>query len=87
MLAQQLLKEVFHQITYLTDKVMAKVIITQVKSGIDRPENQKRTLVALGLSKLNRPVEKEVTPQIKGMINKVRHLIDVKEIQNLRKWT
>ena len=59
---------------------MAKVIITQVKSGIDRPENQKRTLVALGLSKLNRPVEKEVTPQIKGMINKVRHLIDVKEI-------
>ncbi len=59
---------------------MAKVIITQVKSGIDRPEDQKRTLVALGLSKLNRPVEKEVTPQIKGMINKVRHLIDVKEI-------
>ena len=59
---------------------MAKVKITLVKSGIDRPERQKRTLRALGLGKMNRSVEKEVTPQIQGMINTVQHLIDVKEL-------
>ena len=58
---------------------MSKVKITLVKSGIDRPERQKRTLMALGLGKMNRTVEKELTPQIKGMINKVKHLIEVKE--------
>lgn len=56
---------------------MAKVKIKLVKSGIDRPERQKRTLNALGLTKLNRTVEKEVTPQIEGMINRVRHLVEI----------
>jgi len=51
--------------------------ITQVKSGIDRPERQKRTLVALGLRKLNAFREVEATPQILGMIKKVNHLIKV----------
>lgn len=58
---------------------MAKVIITQVKSTIDRPERQKRTIKALGLGKINRSVEVEKTPQIAGMINKVNHLVSVKE--------
>ncbi|MFY0591327.1 MULTISPECIES: 50S ribosomal protein L30 [Roseivirga] len=58
---------------------MAKVIITQVKSTIDRPERQKRTIKALGLGKINRSVEVENTPQIAGMINKVNHLVSVKE--------
>jgi large subunit ribosomal protein L30 len=58
---------------------MAKVTITLVKSGIDRPERQKRTLRALGLGKMNRSVEKEMTPQIKGMIDTVLHLVEVKE--------
>ncbi len=58
---------------------MAKVIVTQVKSTIDRPERQKRTIQALGLGKINRSVEVELTPQIAGMINKVNHLITVKE--------
>jgi large subunit ribosomal protein L30 len=58
---------------------MAKVKITLVKSGIDRPERQKRTLKALGLGKMNRTVEKEMTPQIQGMIHTVKHLIEVKE--------
>ena len=58
---------------------MAKVKITLVKSGIDRPERQKRTLAALGLNKMQRTVEKELTPQIAGMINKVKHLVEVKE--------
>lgn len=59
---------------------MAKVKITLVKSGIHRPEDQKRTLSALGLRKLNRSIEVENTPQIQGMINKVKHLIEFKEI-------
>lgn len=59
---------------------MAKVKITLVKSGIDRPKDQKATIVALGLKKLNSSVEVENTPQIAGMINKVNHLLKVEEI-------
>ena len=58
---------------------MSKVTIKLVKSGIHRPERQKRTLMALGLGKLQRTVEKELTPQIKGMISKVKHLVEVIE--------
>jgi large subunit ribosomal protein L30 len=56
---------------------MATIKIKQVKSGIDRPERQKRTLQALGFRKLNQTLEKEATPQILGMINKVAHLVTV----------
>jgi large subunit ribosomal protein L30 len=56
---------------------MAKIKIKQVVSRINRPANQKRTLDALGLHKLNQTVEKEATPQILGMINNVRHLVEV----------
>lgn len=56
---------------------MAKIKIKQVKSRINRPANQKRTLDALGLRKMNQVVEKEDTPQVLGMINKVRHLVEV----------
>lgn len=59
---------------------MKKIKITQVKSGIDRPERQKQTLIALGLKKLNASREVEATPQILGMINKVTHLIKVEEV-------
>ena len=59
---------------------MAKVQVTQIKSTIDRPERQKRTIQALGLGKINRTVEHELTPQIAGMINKVNHLVSVKEL-------
>jgi large subunit ribosomal protein L30 len=59
---------------------MQKYKITQIKSGIDRPERQKRTLVALGITRLNRPIEVEGTPQIMGMINKVQHLVKVEEL-------
>lgn len=59
---------------------MAKVQITQVRSVIKRPKNQKLTIKALGLGKINRTVEKELSPQISGMINKVSHLVAVKEI-------
>lgn len=56
---------------------MAKIKITQVKSAIDRPKDQKATLVALGFRKLNQTVEHEATPQILGMVNKVKHLVKV----------
>ncbi len=59
---------------------MAKVKVTLVKSGIDRPKDQKATIVALGLKKLNSTVEVENTPQIAGMINKINHLLKVEEI-------
>jgi large subunit ribosomal protein L30 len=59
---------------------MKKIKVTQVKSTIDRPERQKRTMVALGLRKLHATVEVEATPQILGMVSKVNHLVKVEEI-------
>ena len=56
---------------------MAKIAIKQVKSSIGRPASQKATLDALGLKKMNQVVEKEATPQVLGMVNKVRHLVEV----------
>jgi large subunit ribosomal protein L30 len=56
---------------------MGRVKITQVKSVIDRPLRQKNTMVALGLRKMHSTVEHEATPQIQGMINKVKHLVKV----------
>ena len=56
---------------------MAKILIKQVKSRINRPARQKKTLDALGLKKLNQVVEKEATPQVLGMVNAVRHLVEV----------
>jgi len=56
---------------------MSKVKIKQVRSRIGRPKDQKLTLDALGLRKMNRIVEHNATPQIMGMINKVKHLIAI----------
>ncbi len=58
---------------------MATIKIQQTKSRIGAPKDQKRTLDALGLTKLNRVVEKEDTPIIRGMIRKVHHLVTVVE--------
>ena len=58
---------------------MKKIKITLVKSPIDRPERQKKTLKALGLNKLNATKEVAATPQILGMVNKVNHLVKVEE--------
>ena len=56
---------------------MEKIRIVQIKSKIGRPKDQKRTLEALGLKKINGVVEHTATPQIIGMINKVKHLIKI----------
>lgn len=58
---------------------MSKIIIKQIRSKIRRPGNQKRTLEALGLRKINQEVEHEATPTILGMVNKVKHLVSVTE--------
>lgn len=59
---------------------MSKIRIRQVRSGIGRPQDQKRTLEALGLRKMQSTVEHEATPQILGMVKKVMHLIEVEEL-------
>tara|TARA_B100001057_G_scaffold92979_1_gene89318 strand:- start:42 stop:224 length:183 start_codon:yes stop_codon:yes gene_type:complete len=60
---------------------MAKIRVTQVKSKIGRPERQKRTMLALGLKKMNQTVEHDATPQVLGMIKKVAHLLKVEEVK------
>ncbi len=59
---------------------MAKIQIKQVKSRINRPARQKKTLDALGLKKLNHTVVLEATPQVLGMVNAVRHLVEVTNV-------
>ena len=59
---------------------MTKVKLTLVKSVIDRSKRQKDTVRALGLRKMNQSVEHDVNHQIKGMIDKVAHLIKIEEI-------
>lgn len=59
---------------------MAQVTITQVKSIIDRPERQKRTMKALGLGKISKSVTVEFSPQIAGMVQRVHNLVQVKEV-------
>ena len=54
-----------------------KIKIKQIRSSINRPSRQKKTLVALGLKRINHVVEHESTPQILGMIKKVNHLVIV----------
>ncbi len=60
---------------------MTKVRITQIRSKIDRPARQKRTLEALGIKKMHHTREVELTPNIQGMIRKVQHLVKVEEVK------
>jgi large subunit ribosomal protein L30 len=59
---------------------MSKVKVTLVKSGIHCPERQKKTLLALGLSRMNKTVEHENNAQISGMLTKVKHLVSIENI-------
>ena len=60
---------------------MAKLSIKQVRSAIGRKADQKKTLVALGITKLGKEVVHDDTPQIRGMVNKVDHLLEVTEVK------
>ncbi len=59
---------------------MKKLRIKQVKSQIGRTLRQKKTLVALGITKMNKVKEVEASPQVLGMIDKVKHLLSVEEV-------
>ncbi len=59
---------------------MGKIRVTQVKSAIKRTARQKKTMEALGIRKLHQTIEVEATPQIRGMVAKVLHLVEVEEV-------
>lgn len=59
---------------------MSKILVKQVRSTIKRPANQKKVMASLGLNKMNQEKEHEATATILGMVNKVKHLVSVKEI-------
>lgn len=61
---------------------MPELRVTWVKSGIGHPEDQKRTLKALGFHRLNQSVVFKDAASIRGMISKVRHLVKVEEVVN-----
>ena len=56
-----------------------KIRIKQIRSGINRPIRQKKTLKALGLKKINQVVEHDSSPQILGMINSINHLVKIEK--------
>ena len=58
---------------------MAKILVKQVRSKINCPLDQKRTMEALGLRKMGQVVEHDASPAILGMVNKVKHLVSVEE--------
>ncbi|PSL18541.1 50S ribosomal protein L30 [Shimia abyssi] len=59
---------------------MAKtIVVKQIGSPIRRPQDQRATLVGLGLNKMNRTRELEDTPSVRGMINKIPHLVEIIE--------
>lgn len=58
---------------------MGKIKVKQVKSSIKKPQNQKRTLEALGLRGIGQEVEHDNTSSVVGMINKVKHLVSIEE--------
>ena len=60
---------------------MSKLCIKQVRSAIGRKHDQKKTLTALGITKLGKEVVHNDTPQIRGMVRKINHLLEVSEIE------
>ena len=65
----------------MKDKKLAKIKITQVRSIINRPIGQKRTVEALGLHRMRHSVIHNATPQILGMVNKIKHLVQTEEVK------
>lgn len=59
---------------------MAKLRITQVRSAIGLPKDQKATVRALGLKRMHHTVEQDDTPVIRGMVFKVKHLVQVEKV-------
>ena len=59
---------------------MERIKITQIQSIIDRPKNQRLVMTALGLTRMHKTVEHNATPQILGMVEKVKHLVKVENV-------
>jgi large subunit ribosomal protein L30 len=59
---------------------MARIKVTQIKSKIGQPESQKKILASLGIRKMHQTVEHDDTPQIMGMVNKLKHLVKVEKL-------
>ena len=62
------------------DDFAMKLVITQRRSAIGRAKGQKATIQALGFKRLYQTVEHDDTPQIRGMVAKVKHMVDVEEV-------
>jgi large subunit ribosomal protein L30 len=60
---------------------MSKLKVTQRRSVIDRPKDQKSTVRRLGLHRINDSIIKDDTPDVRGMIAKVQHLVEVEEVE------
>lgn len=61
------------------EKLMKKIVIKQIKSGIGKPEKHKKIIKGLGLRKIGHTVLREDTPEIRGMVWKIKHLVEVVE--------
>ena len=61
---------------------MAKIAVTWKRSAIGFPQDQRRTIAGLGLRRLHHTVEHEDTPSIRGMVDKVRHLVEVSDVED-----
>ena len=66
----------------MAETTTAKLVITQVRSSIGCKQNQRATLLSLGLRKIRQQVERDDNPQIRGMIKTVRHLVTVEEVSS-----
>ena len=64
----------------MAKKKINEIKITQIKSAIGSPKNQKLTIEALGIKKVNHSVVHTATPQILGMVNTVRHLVKTEDV-------
>ena len=64
----------------MSAKKIKEIKITQIKSAIGSPKNQKATIEALGIKKMNHSRVHKATPQILGMVNTVKHLVKVEEV-------
>jgi large subunit ribosomal protein L30 len=60
---------------------MPRLKVTQIRSGVGRPPPQRRTLRALGLKRVHHSVVQDDRPEIRGMIARVRHLVDIEEVK------
>ena len=65
----------------MKDQKVGKIKITQIRSIINRPKGQKRTIEALGLHRIRHSVVHNATPQILGMVKKVKHLVQTEEVK------